>query len=111
MDQKTKSTPGSESRSYWPTADAFEDRHTEPGHSIPNILIKNVHLPHADRELEQQLFHVACIRGRVHSVTSTRVTEPPLVDFTDWKEVDGKQGLLIPSWVEICSPNYSPPHV
>ena len=62
----------------------------------PNLLIKHVHLPHADRALDQQLVNVACSGGRVWKVLD--VTDTSTLDSSvSWREVDGKGGLLISS--------------
>jgi hypothetical protein len=71
------------------------NRYCSAGLAEPNLLIRNVHIPHADREHEQQLFNVACLGSRVWSVT--RVTETPISYVNKWQEVDGRGGLLIPS--------------
>lgn len=62
----------------------------------PNVLIKNVHLPYANREAERQLVVVACRAGRVWKISEVEEYASPL-DSTIWQEVDGKEGLLIPS--------------
>jgi len=63
----------------------------------PNLLIKHVRLPHADRNLSQQLVNVACSGGRVWKILDVAETSTVDSSFGTWREVDGKQGLLIPS--------------
>jgi hypothetical protein len=64
----------------------------------PYLLIKQVHLPYVDRDLEQQLVNVACCGGRVWKIIdgaqiSTFQKSSPI----SWQEVNGEEGLLIPS--------------
>lgn len=83
--------------------DHHDDRYVYGGlaATVPNynLLIRNVHIPHADRENERQLFDVACVGGRVWSVNHVSGKRAISSYFAKWQEVDGKEGLLIPSYV------------
>lgn len=73
----------------------FKDELTKIHVSHGNLLIKCVRLSHTDRMLGHQLFNVECRSGRVWRVTEA--SETPMIESDSWREVDGKEGLLIPS--------------
>jgi hypothetical protein len=62
-----------------------------------NLVIENVHLPYQDQAPASHLWNIECRGGRVSSILLA--SEPLKPTSFAWSKIDGKGGLLIPSFV------------